>query len=339
VSADPLRVAVLHGGPSREHDISLQSGGAVLRALANAGHAPLPVRIDEDGWWNLEALPGPVSPATALARLESEADAVFVALHGCYGEDGTVQGLLETAGVAYTGSGVAASALAMDKERTKEVLSFHGIESAPWASCDRARWARDPDGFLDHVERELGLPAVVKPPREGSSFGIRMAEDRETLRSAVEGALETPDGRALVERRIAGVEVTCPILGNRGEEWETLPLVEIVPEESDFFDFAAKYEGKSREICPARISEDVAATVREAAVTAHRVLECDGLSRSDFIVDAAGRAWFLETNTVPGMTEQSLCPLSAGVAGLSLADLCDRLVRLAIRRRRLRPRS
>jgi len=338
-------VVVLSGGKSRERTVSLKSGDAVVRALASRGHQVLPVTIGEDGW-RLPATPTlelptesttPETSSSTFLRLENYALAgaevvVFVALHGAFGEDGTVQGFLETAGVPYTGSGVAASALAMDKERTKEVLSHHGIATAPWVSVDRVEWEGGRERVLDRIESSLGLPAVVKMPREGSSFGITMAADRESLVQAIDEAVRGADRRALVEGRLTGTEVTCPVLGNRGGPWRALPIVEIVPKAREFFDFEAKYEGASEEICPARIADDVAARVREAAITAHRVLGCDGLSRSDFIVDADGRPWFLETNTVPGMTEQSLCPLAARTAGIEFARLCEMLVELALQR-------
>lgn len=341
-----LRVVVLSGGPSREREISLKSGAAVGKALASLGHHVLPVTIDADRRWSLPApgataLPGGASlaraPAAALAALsasdgERTIDVVFVALHGAFGEDGTVQGFLETAGVPYTGSGVAASAFAMDKERTKEILSHHGLATAPWASVDRASWNDDRERAIARIETAVGYPAVVKMPREGSSFGVTLVADRGGLLSAVGEAIAGSEGRALVERRLAGTEVTCPVLGNRGGKLRTLPLVEIVPKGREFFDFEAKYEGHSAEICPARVSEAIAARVRDAAMTAHRVLGCDGVSRSDFIVDTDGRPWFLETNTVPGMTEQSLCPLSARAAGIDFARLCEMLVELAIER-------
>jgi D-alanine-D-alanine ligase len=350
-----LRVAVLMGGPSREREVSLASGAAVAEALSKRGHDVLPVRIAKDGRWELPspsaptALPGAAgeetsgtselaeSPAAAVARLESRGagnvDAVFIALHGAYGEDGTAQGFLETLRIPYTGSGVAASAIAMDKERTKEILAFHGLRSAPWASVERAAWDADAEAALLRVEQAVGYPSVVKPPRDGSSFGVTLVAVRDELRAAVATGLEGRDARVLVEKRIAGTEVTCPVLGNRGGELRVLPLVEIVPRGREFFDFAAKYEGKSEEICPARVPEAVAEKVRADAMTAHRVLGCDGISRSDFIVQADGTPVYLETNTVPGMTPASLCPLSARHAGMSFEDLCEALLELALRRK------
>lgn len=342
----PLRVAVLCGGPSHEHGVSLKTGAAVARALAADGHDVLPIRIGTDGLWALEAsldaaLPVGVEsapPTAALAQLDPSAaaapvDVVFVALHGAFGEDGTVQGLLESAGIAYTGSGVAASALAMDKQRTKEVLAHHGFATPPWIGVRRREWESDPDAVRRAVGEGPGFPAVVKPVRDGSSFGVTLVDDAAGLAAALAAALDGPDGRALVERRIDGTELSCPALGNGDDELRALPVVEIVPRDRDFFDFAAKYEGASDEICPARIPADVAERVQDLSVRAHATLGCDGLSRSDFILDEAGGLWFLETNTVPGLTPESLSPLSAREAGMSFGALCERLARLAIERR------
>jgi D-alanine-D-alanine ligase len=352
VTARPLRIVVLSGGPSREHGVSEKSGAAVAGALSKIGHDVLSVSIGADGRWTLPGaafigLPGTATaaglarePAAAMSQLAAgepphAVDCVFVALHGAFGEDGTVQGFLETAGVAYTGSGVAASAMAMDKERTKEILSFHGIRTAPWVSIDREAWDADRVRALGRAEIALGFPVVVKPPRDGSSFGVSLAKNRDELERAVAEGLAGADARVLVERALSGTEVTCPVLGNRGAKLTTLPLVEIVPKGREFFDYEAKYQGASDEICPARVTDAIAARVAEAATTAHRVLGCDGVSRSDFIVDRDGQPWYLETNTVPGMTAESLCPLSARTAGISFEQLCEMLVQLAIERRSL----
>jgi D-alanine-D-alanine ligase len=348
VSGRPLRVAVLCGGTSREHGVSLESGRAVSEALQSRGLDVIDVHVDTSGRWSLpasepDALPGAVgeeplatSRADALLRLSGTADtpavdAVFVALHGAWGEDGTVQGFLETLGLPYTGSGVLASALAMDKERTKEVLAHHGVDTPPWVGIDAATWTADRDDALRRAAAVPG-PYVVKPAREGSSFGVALVDDVADLGPALDAAVNGPGARALVEHRVAGVEVTCPVLGNAGGPLRTLPLVQIVPHDGAFFDYHAKYEGGSDEICPAPVSEEIAARVREAALVAHRVLGCDGMSRSDFMVDDAGRPWFLETNTVPGMTPASLSPQSAAEAGLPFELLCERLVELAIAR-------
>ena len=355
MSGAGLRVAVLSGGPSREHGVSVESGRAVASALRDRGHEVLDVHVDTAGRWSLSGAPpraidaDPGTPvggrdvtptpsrAAALLRLAGDGDApgvdaVFVALHGAWGEDGTVQGLLETLGLPYTGSGVFASALAMDKERTKEVLAHHGIATPAWVGIDRASWAAQRERELARAAAIPG-PYVVKPAREGSSFGVALVDDANGLGDALDSALESPGARALVEHRVTGVEVTCPVLGNQGDDLRALPLVQIVPHEGAFFDFHAKYEGGSDEICPAGVSEDVATRVREMSLIAHTVLGCDGLSRSDYIIDAAGTPWYLETNTVPGMTPASLSPLSAAEGGLPFDALCEKLVELAMRRR------
>ena len=345
----PLRVAVLSGGPSREHGVSLASGRAVSDALRARGLLVQDVHVDAAGRWSLpdttrRALPDAVGEATparsraaALLQLSGAedvpgVDAVFVALHGAWGEDGTVQGFLETLGLPYTGSGVLASALAMDKERTKEVLVHHGLATPPWCGVDVATWEADRDSVLRRAA-EIPAPYVVKPAREGSSFGVALVDAAEGLGAALDDALRGPGARAIVEQRVVGIEVTCPVLGNAGGTLRTLPLVEIVPHAGAFFDFHAKYEGGSDEICPARLPEQVAARVRDRALTAHRVLGCDGLSRSDFIVDPTGAPWFLEINTVPGMTPASLSPRSASAAGMQFGELCETLVDLALARR------
>lgn len=346
--AEPrLHVAVLGGGASAEREVSLRSARAVSRALLEAGHRVTAVDLAADGTWRLSgplrevrALPSPDDASAGLPALRAAGelrtadagiDVVFVALHGPGGEDGRVQGLLDLLELPYTGSGVAASALAMDKLRTKEVLAHHGVATPEWESWDRATTSLD-ERARTAIER-LGLPLVVKVPTEGSSFGIWFARTLDELRSAARQAFDHEDGRVLVERVVVGTEVTCAVVGNRLGPTSTLPLVEIVPDAGHgYFDYAAKYEGASAEICPARIDPSVADEVRRIAQRVHRLLGCDGLSRSDFILDVRGRPWFLELNTIPGMTAESLCPLAARAAGISFPTFCDRLVRLALER-------
>lgn len=324
-------MAVLGGGTSAEHQISRLSAAAVAQGLRERGHSVVDVIVERDGRWRLPAAE-PTHAARAVSELVAAphaVDVVFVALHGTGGEDGIVQGLLRAAGVSFTGAGVGASAVAIDKERCKEVAVHHGVRTPPWAAGDRES-AADPE-WVERAIGELGLPLVVKAPREGSSFGIWIADSPAAVREAVDRALAHPDGRVLIERAIRGVEVTCPVVGNRGQAPRTLPLVEIVPADGhSYFDYEAKYEGASDEICPARIPDAAAETVRRVALYLHRLVGCDGLTRSDFIVDARGDVWFLELNTVPGMTAQSLCPLSARTAGVGFAELCERLVRMAL---------
>lgn len=350
--SDRLRVAVLMGGPSSEREISLRSGEAVMNALHGGPFEALPVRLERDGRWllpagdaprALAAGPGePASPVEALVPATPETlrrvldvrsvDCLVLALHGRFGEDGTLQGLLDAAGVAYTGSGVLASALCMDKGRARAVAAAAGLAVAPGAVVDPERWNRDAGAVLDELESRPGYPAFVKPAGGGSSIGAGPADDREALRARIAEVVDVHGDRALVERRIAGRELSCPVLGNATGPVRALPVVEIVPVGGAWFDFSAKYvPGACEEICPARLTEDEERLVREAAVTAHRAMGCEGMSRSDFILEGEV-PWYLETNTIPGMTAGSLCPRSARADGIEFPELVALLVEMALER-------
>ncbi len=335
-----IRVAVLMGGPSSERGVSLRSGQAVVDALDRRKYRVLPVDIGRDGSWRLPEPTlidsPPVQGGISLERIrtvlarsaaEGSVDVVFLALHGKFGEDGTIQGLLEEAGLPYTGAGVAASALAMDKDRAKAVVAAAGV--------------RVPRGLLvakGEPPRAPGFPAFVKPAGGGSSIGAGPADDEAALRARVEAVFALGEGAALVEERLSGTEVTCAVLGNRGAPERVLPVVEIVPRGRAFFDYEAKYDPAAcEEICPARIGEGERVLVERAAVAAHRALGCDGMSRSDFIL-VGGEPVYLETNTIPGMTENSLCPRAARAAGISFPRLLDLLLGMALEGRRARKR-
>ncbi len=346
IGRERVRVAVLMGGPSAERDVSLASGEAVCRALDPARFDARRLEITKEGRWlaprRVDALPAPATEpeptdaAHALAAHGGERpyDVALLALHGAFGEDGTVQGLLEAAGVPYTGSGVLASALAMDKQRAKAIVASAGVRTARGGAVGAADWARDRDGVLRRLSALPAFPAFVKPVGGGSSLGAGPAADAAELASRLDEVFARHDERALVEERLVGREVTCAVLGNRGQRLHTLPAVEIVPRGHAFFDYRAKYEaGGSDEICPARLTRDEATRVAEAALTAHAALGCDGMSRSDFIV-RDGIPVYLETNTIPGMTSASLCPKAAAAAGIPFPRLVELLVDMALARAR-----
>src|SRR5262245_3074352 len=354
--AKRIRVAVLMGGPSGERDVSLASGGAVLRALDPARFEVLRLEITREGRW-LPAVAAASSPEAGapppagLVAVEAEAalssraageapfDVAFLALHGAFGEDGTVQGLLETAGIPYTGSGVLASALAMDKARAKTVVSSAGVRVARGATIAAGDWRREREAILDRLLGSPGFPAFVKPCGGGSSIGAGPADDRATLAARLDEVFERHDDRALVEERLVGREVTCAVLGNRGQRLRALPVVEIVPKTATFFDYRAKYEpGATEEICPARLDAACAARVEEASLSAHAALGCDGMSRSDFVL-VGDEPVYLETNTIPGLTATSLCPRAAKAAGVEFGRLVEHLVEMALDRARRRRRS
>jgi D-alanine-D-alanine ligase len=307
----------------RQRARALRAGTHTPEALGE-GDAALPEALRQQVQ-RASAEAGPATGALALAGGERGVDVVFIALHGPWGEDGTVQGLLDLVGVPYVGSGTLASALAMDKAMAKTVLGARGLPLPRGVEVSRAEWKT---AAADALERAAHLlPAVVKPVCQGSSIGMGLAADAESLSVALDEALRH-DSRALVEERLVGVELSVGVLGNR--ELQALPPIEIVSKRA-FFDYRAKYDASlSEEICPARVDAALNAQAQELALRAHRALGCRGLSRTDMIADAERGLRVLEVNTMPGMTINSLLPKAAKVAGIAFPELLDRLVRLAL---------
>ncbi|MHC4341677.1 MAG: D-alanine--D-alanine ligase family protein [Planctomycetota bacterium] len=315
-------VAVIFGGPSLEHEISVLSGRRVLEGMDRSRYRPLPVLIERDCAWVVDGVrhKGPLEGAAALRH--AGCDVAFLALHGPFGEDGTIQGFLKTLKLPFTGSGVAGSALARDKIRAKRYLETQGLLGAPDLTV--------PPATAEDVRRKLGFPVLVKNPFQGSTLGLELAKDAATLEAAV-GRLREGCSQLLVERQELGRELTAPVLDDENGEPEALPLVEIrVPD--GFFDYQAKYsEGGAEEIVPAPLDEGVAQSVRACGVQAHRALGLRGMSRSDFILRSDGELVFLETNSIPGLTERSLLPQAAAAAGIDFTALISRLVESALR--------
>lgn len=305
------KVAVLVGGWSDEADVSRSSGREVARALREAGFT------------DVELLD--VSDRDLPQRLqEGSYDVAFIAMHGKYGEDGCIQGLLEILHIPYTFSGVLASSMAMEKDVTKVLYRREGLPVANDMIVKRGFVPTDAE--VDEIVERLGLPLFVKPSGNGSSFGITRVTRAAQLADAIE--LATKDGNALVEEAIEGMEVTVPVIGN--EDPEALPIIEIVTG-ADFYDIKVKYEpSEMHHVIPARISEETAKRLQEIAVRAHVALGCRGCSRSDFILREDGTPVILETNTIPGMTAASLMPDSARHAGISFPELCRRFVAYAL---------
>jgi len=304
-----ITVALLAGGISAEREVSLHSGQQVYEAL------------DKDKY-DIRRY----DPRTDLARLVADADRIDIALiilHGPYGEDGTVQGLLELLHIPYQGSGVLASALAMNKDATKRLYEKAGLTVPPYVVY---RHGEPPDtrGWVE----SLGLPLVVKPVEGGSSVGMSIVRSAEGLQGALDKAAAHDDA-VMIEAFIEGTELTVGVIGNRS--LEALPVIEIIPGEGyEFFDYEAKYTaGATREICPARIDAELTAKAQACAATAHRALFCSGYSRTDMILKD-GRFFILETNTIPGMTATSLLPRAARTAGYEFSRLLDRLIELGL---------
>jgi D-alanine-D-alanine ligase len=294
------KVAVLYGGQSTERDVSLRTGKACADALAAKGHDVTLVDVDRD----------------VAARLrELRVDVVFNALHGRWGEDGCVQGLLEAMGIPYTGSGVLASALGMDKVVAKAMFQALGLAVIDYRVFPAARAAS-----IAVADLPFGIPCVVKPSGEGSSVGVHLVKEPAKLQAACLDAA-TFKGDVIVERYVKGAEVNVAVL-----EGKALGAIEIVPA-NEFYDYAAKYTaGTTRYFYPARIPEAHAARVMEAAEIAHRGLGCAGVTRVDFIVTPDGTPYILEINTLPGMTATSLVPKIAAGIGLPFPDLCERIL-------------
>ena len=301
------RIGVLMGGWSSEREISLRSGNAVADALESKGHDVLRIDVSEDADRTLR-----------MAKSSFGMDTAFIALHGTFGEDGCIQGMLECLGVPYTGSGVLASALAMDKLKSKELFRLHNVPTPPYYV------ARENDlNDLEDLHGTFGFPAIVKPRQEGSSIGITKAANSSELAAGVRRALEFGSD-AVVERFIKGAEVQVGILGGR-----VLGAIEIVPKRA-FYDFTAKYTpGMAEYHMPARLSPTRMRGVLNLAERAAKSLGVDGACRVDLLVTEGENEYVLEVNTLPGMTESSLLPKIAAAAGYDFASLCESIVDLA----------
>jgi len=304
-----LSIALLSGGISSERDVSIASGNQVYEVLDREKYEV--IRYD---------------PKTDLPKLVADAagiDAALIILHGPYGEDGTVQGLLDLLGIPYQGSGVLGSAIGMNKLMSKQLYKNAGIPVAPdltFKSIDMIETRA--------VVDQLGMPLVIKPVTSGSSIGLSIVKSEDALNDALEKAF-AEDHEVMIEAYIKGVELTAGVIGN--EELQALPIVEIIPgEEFDFFDYTAKYTpGATQEICPARIDEATTQKAQSYAKMAHRALCCKGYSRTDLIL-ADGELYVLETNTIPGMTPTSLLPQAAQAAGIDFSRLLDKLIELSL---------
>jgi D-alanine-D-alanine ligase len=312
-----MRVAVLKGGRSLEREVSLRSAARVEDAIEALGHEPVGIDVGTD----------------LVRRLrELRPDVVFIALHGPGGEDGTVQELLEILDLPFTGPGVAACALCMDKVAAKHEIRAAGIPTPDWAAFNatafRELGAAD---TLQEIEERLGFPLVVKPASQGSSLGVEFAASRDEVPEALLAAFSYDD-RVLLERYVKGRELAVSML-----DGAALPIVEAIPREEDFFNFEARYEiGRTDYVCPADLEADEASSVQELAARTYEALGCSGFARVDLILGDNGPA-VLEVNAIPGLTDTSLFPMAADAAGIAFDDLVGRIVELALERSAVAP--
>jgi D-alanine-D-alanine ligase len=314
-----MKVAVLSGGRSSEHDVSLRSGASVARGLAEAGHEVVAVTIERQGRWLAEGTAVELTPAGGLLG----ADAVFPALHGAFGEDGSVQGLLELLDVPYVGSDVLASATCLDKLTLKRLFASAALPQVDFVAAAEEGWRQRCEA--------MGLPLWVKPSRMGSSVGIHKVEDLADLEAAV-GLARRHDPRVIVEASAEGREIECSVLGNES------PLTSLPGEivaNAEWYDFEAKYEQGGMELrVPAPLGDEETERVRELAASIFVLAGCSGLARCDFFVEPGGEVLVNEINTMPGFTETSVYAKLLEASGIGYADLCDRLVELAVERHR-----
>ena len=304
--AKKINLAVLMGGMSSEHEISLDTGKNVIKYLNKKKYKIRPIVISKKGKWSIEVL--------------KEIDVVFNAMHGEYGEDGRIQGVLDCFGVAYTGSGVLASALGMDKVKSYELFKSSGLKV--------------PDGVTfkkgDKIDYKFSEKVVVKPSCLGSSVGISIVEQKKDFKKAIDKAFERCD-EIIIEEYIDGKELTCGIIDDfKGQKYYALPVTEIIPPDGRFFDYDVKYDGSTQEITPARISKKLTKKIQEQSIKAHQILGCKGYSRADFIVKG-NKIYILEVNTLPGLTSESLLPKAAKEAGIEFSDLLDIIIDNALK--------
>ncbi len=354
-----LRVAVLFGGRSGEHEVSLASAKSVLTFLDRKKYTDLPIGITKEGHWRLVespeelaadkgtlvgALPGfssrsllAIDPNQQVARLlQEQVDVAFPVLHGTYGEDGTVQGLLELLDIPYVGPGVLASALGMDKVAMKAAFRQSGLPVVQYQILMQREWQEDPAAVVANLEHTFSYPIFVKPSNLGSSVGVSKAPDRPGLRQAIEEALRY-DRKILVEQGLNCREVECGILGN--DQPEASVVGEIVPKR-EWYDYRAKYEkGMSEVLIPAPLSPTLATEIQSQAIRAYQAIDCAGMARVDFFLDrVSGKPYVNEINTIPGFTATSVYPKLWEASGLSYPVLLDRLIQLALERHRERSR-
>ncbi len=350
-----LRVGVVFGGRSGEHEVSLVSAASVIGALDKEKYEVVPIGITPEGKWissehslrllkakaGLEHEPerflAPEPSRRALMTLGGgpglPLDVVFPVLHGTHGEDGTVQGLLELANIPYVGAGVLGSAVGMDKIVQKQILEREGFPLARHLSFSSSEYVRGGKGILGRLERHLHYPLFVKPANTGSSVGISKAHNRMELKAAIAVACQY-DRRIIVERAVAGArEIECAVLGNDAPVASVLG--EIIPS-NEFYDYEAKYvDGKSRAIVPAPVPKALASRIRAMAVRAFRAIDCAGMARVDFFLTRrSGRVILNELNTIPGFTSISMYPKLWEASGMSYPALLDRLIELALERHR-----
>lgn len=316
-----IKVAILRGGPSGEHEVSLKTGKSVMENLPHK-YIPIDVYIDKVGVWHIDG--APVKPEKVFADVH----VVFNAMHGAYGEDGKVQQLLEHYKIPFTGSGALASAIGMNKILSKQIFKQHGIKTPLHTTIKLGEEIHD---FSKRLFKSFPVPVVIKPNNSGSSLGVTIASTIDGIEKGIAEAFKHSD-TVLIEEFIKGREATCGVIDKfrNKDVYSLLPIEIKKPKEAEFFDFNSKYNGKSEEICPGIFSDKEKAEIQKMAVEAHKALGLKHYSRSDFIITPRRGVYILEVNTLPGLTSESLLPKSLKAIGVSFSQFLDHLLTLAI---------
>lgn len=312
-----LKIAVLAGGPSFEHEVSLSTARGVMKNLNPQKYSARLIIIDKKGKWPLDPL-----------KIKKQFDLCFIAMHGEYGEDGTIQGLLEAYQILYTCSGVLASSLGMDKWQAQKIFTLEGFNVPVTYLID----LKTPRQKINKIIKKLKLPVVIKPRHVGSSVGISIVKNKKSISLALRKAFQY-DQEILIQKYIKGREVTCGVLdqGSLESAWPLIPT-EIIPQKDAFFNYRAKYmPGASLEITPPKLPATIIKEIQKQALLAHKVIGCSGMSRTDFIFDNR-KLWILEINTIPGLTPTSLVPQEAQAMGINYSQMLDIIIGAALNR-------
>ena len=316
-----LKIAIIMGGKSAEHEVSLASGQAVLDNIDREKYTVIPVKIIKSGIWKTDKTNTTID---TLKKIEN-IDVAFIMMHGPYGEDGTIQGLFEMLNITYTGAGVLSSSLAMDKLKTKEIMRANGILIPDYLSFSISEWKENGNKIVEEARKKLGFPCVIKPHDLGSSVGISIPKDEKDFKEGFREALKYSD-LILIEKYIDGREIHCGVLGN--QELQALPLDEVLPS-NEFYDYEAKYkQGMSDHQMPASLPKALTNKIQDLAKKVYKLVLCEGMARVDFFV-VKNKIYFNEINTIPGFTETSIFPKEAKVAGISYKKLIDKIINLA----------
>lgn len=323
-----LKIAVLMGGKSGEHEVSLDSGRSVLENLDKKKYSLLPIIITKKGVWQTERAKKTIDTLKKLQNI----DVAVIMLHGPYGEDGTVQGLLELFDLPYVGAGVFSSALCMNKLKTKEIMETNNILNPDYLSFSKNEWQKAQNKIFEKIIKKLSFPNVVKPNELGSSLGISIPKNKKQLQKSINLALKYSN-RILVEDYIKGKEIHCGVIGN--ENPIALPLDEVKPKK-EFYDYEAKYKpGMSEHLTPAPLSKKLTGKIQNLAKKIYKLVECSGMARIDFLIQGE-KVYFNEVNTIPGFTKTSILPKEAQTAGISFSKLLDLLIKYALEKYRKR---